>query len=146
MIEGLFRESGIDVLERTVQFAGQRHRLIVNNIANLSTPNYRPTDVDAGAFRESMAKALGRRRATHPGLRSETPIRPKDTADIEFTNHGMHFKPRPTGRGILFHDRNDRDLEGLMAELAENTLTHRTATELLRARFATLQTAIRERV
>ncbi len=146
MLDGLFNQAGIDVLERTIQFAGQRHRIIINNIANLSTPNYRPRDVDAAEFRQSLAKALKKRHATHPGLRSTAPIRPKDTADITFTDQGMELNPRPKGEGILFHDRNDRDLEGLMGELTENTLAHRTATELLRARFATLQMSIRERV
>ena len=38
MIDGLTSSEGIATLERLVQFAGQRHRLIVNNIANFDTP------------------------------------------------------------------------------------------------------------
>lgn len=146
MMDGLFNDMGIDVLERTVQFAGQRHRLLLHNIANLSTPRFRPADLNVRDFRTALADAIEERRATHPGVRSSTPIRPRDTADITFTANDMEINPRPKGEGILFHDRNDRDLEGLMGELAENTLTHRTATELLRSRFNLLQTAIRERV
>ena len=45
MIDGLNNADALPVLERVLQFAGQRHRLIVNNIANLNTPGFRPMDV-----------------------------------------------------------------------------------------------------
>ena len=46
----------------------------------------------------------------------------------------------------MFHDRNNRDLERIMQNLAENTLTHNAAIEMLRHEFELLRTAIRERV
>jgi len=134
------------VLERTIQFASQRHRLILHNIANISTPNFRPSDVDPKAFTDALADAVHRRRATHPGLRTAQPIRPKDTAEIKYADSSMTLKPTPKGEGLLLHDGSDGDLEGLMSDLAENTLAHRGATELLRARYSLLQTAIRERI
>lgn len=146
MLDGLFNEAGIDVLERTIQFAGQRHRLILNNIANISTPNYRPRDVDPKAFSHALAQAVEQRRAIHPGLRSDRPIRPGDTAEIRYTDSSMRLQPTPKGEGLLLRDGSDADLEGLMRDLAENTLAHRGATELLRSRYALLQTAIRERI
>jgi len=146
MLNGLFNEAGIDVLERTIQFAGGRHRLILNNIANISTPNFRPRDVDPKAFTHALAQAVGTRRSTHPGLRTARPIRPGDTAEIKYTEAGMTLKPNPKGEGLLLHDGSDGDLEGIMSDLAENTLVHRGATELLRSRYALLQTAIRERI
>lgn len=146
MLDGLFNEAGIDVLERTIQFAGQRHRLILDNIANVSTPNYRPRDVDPDQFSHALAEAVQQRRTTHPGLRSAKPIRPGDTAEIRYTESSMTLKPTPKGEGLLLHDGSDGDLEGLMSDLVENTLAHRSATELLRSRYAMLQTAIRERI
>ncbi len=146
MLDGLFNEAGIDVLERTIQFAGQRHRLILDNIANRSTPNYRARDVDVKQFSRALADAVEQRRALHPGLRTAGPIRPGDTADIRYTDSGMTLKPRPKGDGLLLHDGSDGDLERLMSDLAENTLAHRSATELLRSRYSLLQSAIRERI
>jgi flagellar basal body rod protein FlgB len=51
-----------------------------------------------------------------------------------------------TNEGILFHDENNRDLERTMQHLAENTLAHNTAIELIRNQFQMLQVAIRERI
>ena len=62
MIDGVTNTEGIATLERLVQFAGQRHRLIVNNIANLDTPNFRPADVSVDDFRSHMAEAVDDRR------------------------------------------------------------------------------------
>lgn len=139
-------DAGIDVLERTIQFASARQHLIAHNIANISTPNFRPADVSVRDFQQALAKAVQARREEHPGRRDAGPIQPDDTREVRFRSNAVDLDPRPTGEGILFHDRNDRDLEGLMRDLAENVFAHRTATELLRARFATLQTAIRERI
>ena len=57
MIDGVTNTEGIASLERLVQFAGQRHRLIVNNIANFDTPGYRPTDVSVTDFQEQLGDA-----------------------------------------------------------------------------------------
>jgi len=49
----------------------QRQRLIAENIANASTPGYRPRDIDAGGFERMLASAAGNRglsmARTHPG-------------------------------------------------------------------------------
>lgn len=146
MFLDLVSDGGIDVLERSIQFASARQRIIAHNIANISTPHFRPADVSVPDFQQALAKAIDDRRATHPGVRSVTPFQPGDTKEVRFRPDRLDLSPRPTGEGILFHDRNDRDLEGLMRDLTENTFAHRTAIELLRARFAVLQTAIRERI
>ncbi len=146
MLLDLANDGGIDVLERSIQFASARQRLIAHNIANVSTPHFRPADVSVPDFQQALAKAIDERRATHPGVRSARPFQPGDTRDVRFRSDRLDLSPRPKGEGILFHDRNDRDLEGLMSDLAENVFAHRTAIELIRARFAVLQTAIRERI
>ena len=43
----------------------------------------------------------------------------------------------------LFHDRTNSRLEVLMAQAAENVMTYRVASELLRGEFAALKSAIR---
>lgn len=146
MIEGLFNSDGIDVLERTMQFAHGRHRLIVNNIANLSTPNFRPTDVDPGEFHRALKQAIEERDDRSKGGGRGKSLDLRDTNQLKFRNGRIELEPEPTGDHLLFHDRNDRDLERIMQSLAENTLVHRTAAELMRSKFALLQSAIRERI
>ncbi len=63
-----------------------------------------------------------------------------------FHRDRVEVEARPANENIMFHDRNNRDLERTMQDLAENTLTHNAGIELLRNQFEMLKTAIRERV
>ncbi len=144
MIDSLFQSGGIETLEKTMSFAGRRHQLLVHNIANLSTPGFRPLDVNVGAFRESLRDAVERQREAHPALRG--PLEPRDTHDVSFRGSTIELDPQPASHNILFHDGNDRDVERTMQDLVENLLTFRQASELLRSRFHSLETAIRERL
>jgi flagellar basal-body rod protein FlgB len=144
VIDGATNADAIPVLERVLQFAGQRHRLIVNNIANFDTPGYRPADVSVSAFRDQLSEAIDGRRAA--GGTSGRRLEPADSRQVEFTPTGVIVHPEPIGANILFHDGNDRDLERTMQDLVENFLTFRMAAELLRNRLDLINTAIRERV
>jgi flagellar basal-body rod protein FlgB len=145
MLTELVNSEGIDVLSRTLQFAGQRHKLIVHNVANLTTPKYRPLDVNPKAFREALSEAVKERREAHDS-KGGKPFRPKDTRQIEFGRESMRLNPKPSGQNVMFHDQNDRDLERIMQDLAENTMVYRQATDFLNSRFKLLQTAIKGRL
>ena len=140
MIDGVTNSDLVPVLERMLQFAGARHRLIVNNIANLDTPGFRPVDVSVSAFQEQIGRAIDARRRGFGGFE------PADSNQVEFSPTGVRLHPGPVGANILFHDQNDRDLERSMQDLVENFLTFRLAADLLRSRFDLINTAIRERV
>jgi flagellar basal body rod protein FlgB len=76
---GLTNSDGIPALERLMQFTAARHRVILNNIANLSTPGFRPSDVSPQAFQAQLAEALdeSRKPATAVGWASPTAERPQ---------------------------------------------------------------------
>ena len=59
---------------------------------------------------------------------------------------GLVLHPEAMGANVLFHDRNDRDVERIMQELVENFMTFRFAADLLKSRFDLINTAIRERI
>jgi flagellar basal-body rod protein FlgB len=144
MIDGVTNADAIPVLERMVQFAGARHRLIVHNIANLDTPDFRPADVSIEGFRSQMAAAIDDRRSRHGAAGG--PLEIESTRETEFTPGGVVLHPEPIGDNILFHDGNDRDPERLTQALVENFMAFRMAADLLRSRFDLINTAIRERV
>ena len=144
MIDGVTNADAIPVLERMVQFAGQRHRLIVNNVANLSTPGYRPVDVSVGAFQNQLGEAIDARRARFGAAGGRLDV--ADSRQVRFQVGRVSLHPQPAGANILFHDGNDRNVERIMQDLAENFMTFRTAAELLRSRFDLINTAIRERI
>ena len=143
MIDGVTNMEGLAVLERLVQFAGQRHRLIVNNIANFDTPGYRPTDVSTAEFQRHLGEAIDQNRRSG---RPDRALELKNTNQIEFSPGSITLHPTPVGRNILFHDGNDRDLDRTMQDLVENFLTFRMATELLRNRLDLVNTVIAERI
>ncbi len=143
MIEGLLNSGSMPVLERMVQFTAQRHQVIVDSIANLSTPNYRPADLDTAGFREVLADAIDERRNRSGGPNGDLKL--KDTQQIKFLSDRIDVRTDPRDQNILFHDRNNRSLEHIMQDLAENAMAHNAALEMLRNQFQSLESAIRER-
>lgn len=144
MIHGMFDSGAMPTLERMVQFTGRRHQYIAHNIANISTPYYKPLDLDTQAFQGQLADAIGRRRKTGNPQRGELELR--DTRQVRVRGKSLEFRPQETNENILFHDRNNRSLEHIMQDLVENTTVHRMSIELLKSEFDLLETAIRERL
>lgn len=130
-VERLLNQGNAPLLERTVQFHAQRHRLLADNIANVSTPGYRQKDLSVDDFRRVLRERLDTRRASPPGTVGFSDIR----ADVE----------TPVG-GVLFHDRANRSMEQLMTDAAKNALFHNLMTELLRKQFGSIESALRERI
>lgn len=127
VIDGVLNSEAIPVLERLAKFAGTRHRMIVNNIANFDTPGYRPTDLSVSDFQKQLARQVEDRRAGR---------KPSE----------LEQEAAPIGDNILFHDGNDRDLDRTMQDLVENFFTFRLANELMRNRFNLINSAIAERI
>lgn len=144
MIAEIFESGALPALERLAQFTEQRHKVLVNNIANFDTPFFKPRDLDPKSFQDALGKAIDRRRATITPMRGRLDI--SDTRQLTFYSDRMAVDAAPTNQNILFHDQNNRDLERTMQHLAENTLAHNVAIELLRSEYALIETAIRERV
>ena len=144
MIDGLTNSDAIPVLERLIQFAGQRHRIITNNIANLSTPGFRPADVSVKEFQDQLGEAIDVRRSKRTS--GDGQLNLKSNAQIEIAADSMILHPEPQSQNILFHDENDRNVERIMQGLVENFTAYRTAAQFLRSRFELLNSAIRERV
>lgn len=144
MLRDVLSSDGIDVLERVIRFSGRRHAIIANNIANVSTPGFTPTDLDPRQFQALLAKAIERQQVRRG---EERPVRRGSSGAVPASSDDSEaIGPRARRDNLLFHDRNDRDIERLMQDLAENVMVHRQATEILRTRYGLLETAIRERV
>lgn len=145
MIQGLTQSGAMPVLERVIQFTSARHKLLSHNIANLSTPFFKPRDLDPAKFQAHLAEAVDDRRRRGPGL-AHGPLPMRSTWQMRFDDEGMELRPDASNENILFHDRNNRDLERIMQDMAENTLAHNAAVEMIKSEFDILRTAISERV
>lgn len=148
-IRELATADAMPALEATIRFAAQRQKFISNNIANIDTPYYRPTDVEPREFQDVLADAVDERRERWGGHRGELNLRATSTIRPGVDASGapsFTLRPGPSGDNILFHDQNDRSVERLMQDLVENTATFQLATQLMRARSDLLNSAIAERV
>jgi flagellar basal-body rod protein FlgB len=126
MIDKLFNDSQIPMLEKMMRFTQARHRVLAENVVNLNTPNYRPKDLSLKRF-QSMLRQQQQGQAVPNG-----PDDPMTARDVN--------------GNILFHDRSNRSVEQLMADQASNALLYNTMTELMRKKFSAIQEALRERV
>lgn len=139
MIRGAIDGGAIPALERMAQFASARQEIIAHNIANASTPGFRPVDVSVTAFQQQLGEAIDARRA------GET-FAPENSQQVAFLDHALQLSPEPVGANLLFHDGNDRSLERLMQDLSENFLAFRFAASMLRNQYGLINTAIRGRL
>lgn len=144
-IEQLSTAGSGPALSAMLRFAGQRQRLIAHNIANFDTPNFRPADVSPQRFQDQLASAIDERRARTGGGSGALNLR--STREVGIGEGGeLRLAPLTPSRNVMFHDRNNRDLERTMQKLVENASMYRVASELLSSRSNLIGGAIAERV
>ena len=129
LIEGLMNRGNGALLEQVINFASSRHKLLLDNIANVDTPGYRQKDLSVERFSSMLRERVDERRQTGTAA--------FDDIDLSTEN--------PV-RGILFHDRNNRSMEQLATDLAKNAMMHNLAIELLRKQFQQMDMALKEKV
>src|SRR4028118_119349 len=95
----LINQGNAPVLEQLLKFTAHRHRLIAENVVNMSTPDYQQKDLSLEKFQEMLRDRVAERREAGPGRVSFADIQ----AEVE--------EPE---RGILFHDGSTRSMEQLM--------------------------------
>lgn len=144
-IDQLTNADALPALEKMLQFSARRAKLIQHNIANIATPNFQPKDVDVTAFQAQLDDAIQRRRDRFGGHRGDLDLR-ESRQVREDRNGTIRLSPEDSGRNVMFHDRNNRDLERLMQDMVENATTFRVASDLLRNHMNLLRSAIAERV
>ncbi len=148
-IDGLVNSDSTPVLEAAAQFAARRQGVLVHNIANFSTPQFQQKTLSVEAFQDRLSEAVEDRRKRFGGNRGDLQIR--DSQEVRSVRDAsgqirLEVTPGTPSGNILFHDRNNRDLERSMADLAETVASFRVATDLFRTRMQLLQSAISERV
>ncbi len=143
-VNDVLSSGAMPTLSAMMRYAGQRQTLLAHNIANLSTPNFQQMDVSPDHFQKVLSKAVDERRSRTGGMFGELKL--AGDRQIEIGKGGaMRLNPaRPSGN-ILFHDRNNRDLEQLMQDLTENVGAFRLATDLMRQQNNQIKDALSER-
>lgn len=116
------------VLVESLNVAATNHRILANNIANVDTPRFSPTELD---FQATLRRALEGR--SHVDLRTTR------------ARHIDYRSERPDFERLVFLSKNDYngvDLDDQMAKLAENRGKYTTYAALLTKRYRTYKTML----
>jgi flagellar basal-body rod protein FlgB len=130
-IQRLLNQGNAPLLEQMLKFTAARHRLIAENVVNVSTPNYQQKDLSLEKFQSMLRDRVRERRNAAPGSVGFDDIE----AELETPTHGM-----------LFHDGGNRSMEQLVTDQAKNAMMHNLTVELLRKQYGALKSALMERV
>lgn len=144
MISDLSTAGALPALEKMFLFSGQRQRLIAQNIANIDTPNYQGVDVDAKGFQRALGDAIDKRKRQNGGVSGDLDL--SQSRQVRMVGGQMQLNPTTPIDGVLFQDRNQRDLERLMQDMVENATMFRIASDLLRKNQSLIRGAIAQRV
>lgn len=104
-----------------VHYAGLRHKIIANNIANVDTPGYKALDI---SFREQLDGFMKR------GSRAGPPGPPM----LMFARDPNSLSPRI--------DRNTVSIDQELAKLSQNAIFHNACLQLLNSKNRILKSAL----
>ena len=127
------------MLEQTMDFTEQRHMVLLEDIANASTPGYVQRDLPVAQFQQSLQSAIKKQRESLNDLYD-----PQSTDDIGFESGGSAVSTQAVEvpNSVVFHDRGIRSMEYLMSQMADNAMAHNMAAQFLKARYDILTRAI----
>ncbi|WP_457600027.1 flagellar basal body rod protein FlgB [Hydrogenivirga sp.] len=115
---------GIRRLEPRVDFTWKRHKVILSNIANADTPNYRAKELKFREEVNSIGMKVTRRKHITP-------------------SGGERFRVVEVKRGLVGNDRNNVSVEEEMAKLAQNRLAYEVYMKMISGNIDKLNNVIR---
>ena len=131
--KGIFAGT-ISLLEKVLDLRSMKHNLIVSNIANVDTPNYKAFDL---MVEEELEKFIGEEndrglRRTQPGHLPGNGISLDSIRPSPVTTYPLSIKG----------DGNSVDIDRVMADQAKNSLMYDVSAEILSRKFMALKEAI----
>lgn len=139
MLNEMFANSPIPVLEQLVNFAQARHGVLASNVANIDTPGYRTKDLSTDQFQSKLKAAIGERDSGVGSLGGGPLASGEQIAGDPFA------KVSDNMNNILYHDDSNVGLEQQVAAITKNHMQHNLALTILNSQFRLLQTAVSER-
>jgi flagellar basal-body rod protein FlgB len=127
MVDSMLYDRSVTLMGKALSISTERNRLISNNIANVDTVGYKPTDLN---FKETFARALS---SSSDALLTRT--------------HESHFESGESSPGGTVYEKSDTasvDIDQEMTRLAENNLRYRTDSEMLVRKLNLIRYSITE--
>jgi flagellar basal-body rod protein FlgB len=117
------------ILERALDVRAAKHGRLANNVANLDTPGFRPSDIDFAASLDATITS------------SPTP---RNARHLTIDQHASSLVETPGHEASPTPDQNTVDLDRTMAALAENGMQFGAATRFLGKKIALLRAAVND--
>lgn len=138
-IDRILHSPARQTVELAAKFAEERHKVLVENVANIDTPDYCMKRLDPESFHAALRDSL---KATRPGR--EMRLSSKQVSSG--ADGRMRVKPTiEPATNVLFHDGTNARLETLLTDVQDNAMSYDLMINLLKGRFSTLLSAIRGR-
>lgn len=118
--------NGFQILERVLQAAKIRHGVIVSNIANADTPDYKAKDV---GFDQLLRGEIMELQKTNPRHIAAYQAGQSVTVTAESASH--------------WEDRNNVELDMEVAKMTENSLLYQAAIHMLSTNIRMFKNALR---
>jgi flagellar basal-body rod protein FlgB len=156
MMNSIFESTLIPLLEKGAAFSEKRQEVLMGNVANIDTPNYKRRDLPVEDFQKALQKAIERRHQSriqpksnsiHSAPVSLNPILTQATQTIDDLFSPELFKAvEATQNNLTFQDGSNRSIESEMMDMTRNTMMQSQLIELMISQMNILETAITERV
>ena len=126
----------IATLSRSLDLRARKHEVILNNVANADTPNYKPFDlnVEAALQKDKTPPTPGNMRLT-----DERHLQGSRVPDDSAAARKMDAENPLLIRG----DRNGVDIDVEMTSLAKNSLLYRASAQMIKSKLSGLKNAIK---
>lgn len=130
-------EGTIQIAERALDLRSRRHELILSNIANADTPNYKAFDL---YVEEALANQA-------PGQVGGIELKQTDSKHMSVGGGAVTYDVGPyqlelSTRATLRGDGNTVDMEREMSSLASNQLQYKASAQILAKKFQGLRNVI----
>jgi len=125
----------ISTLSRSLDLRARNHELILNNVANADTPNFKP-------FSMNVEEAL------QTDISTQGSTRLKQTDEQHLPGASIPDDPSAVERRaahdplLLRGDRNGVDIDREMTALAKNSLLYKASSQIVASKFSGLKHAI----
>jgi flagellar basal-body rod protein FlgB len=151
MLNTLFNNTSVPLLEQVVDFTEARHGVLAGNIANLDTPGYKTRDLSPQLFQEKLREAVEAshaRRASGDGYGNygSYPSQSTDPVGHVDRNFSVFDHVKDSYKSILRHDGVNVSMENQINQVVKNQQEHNLAVNILSSQFRLLRAAISERV
>ncbi|NNF99207.1 MAG: flagellar basal body rod protein FlgB [Desulfobacteraceae bacterium] len=134
-LTGLFNNT-FAKLEKTLDIRARKHEVILSNIANADTPNFKAFDI---VFKEEIVKGGPRSNTIGMTRTHDSHLTPPGSNPHAIIPKRIDSPDMPTFRG----DGNTVDIDVEMGKLSKNDLMYSASTQILASKFQSLKNVIK---